>query len=107
MPHFRDSAVAKIIDFTEEARDDYDQSFDWYAGRSAKAAVRFATVIEAAFDAIVAKPDEFPRTGRGCQYCSLKRFPFRIVFYQDLNRIVIVAIAHAKRRPGYWFRRLP
>ena len=33
---------------------------------------------------------------------ALKRFPFRIVFRNEPHRSLIVAIAHAKRRPGYW-----
>ena len=34
--------------------------------------------------------------------CPVKRFPFRIVFRVVENRILVVAVAHAKRRPGYW-----
>jgi hypothetical protein len=33
------------------------------------------------------------------------RFPYSIVYKQDPDKIVIVAIAHQRRRPGYWQRR--
>src|SRR5688500_1733812 len=92
---WRGSAVAKIIEFTKGARADFDQSFDWYAARSEPAAKRFATAVEQAFDKIIAGPDRFSATRRGCQYCTLRALPFRVVFHQVEARIVIVAVAHA------------
>jgi len=35
-----------------------------------------------------------------------RRFPFRIVYELQPDRIWIVAVAHLSRRPGYWARRL-
>ena len=34
-----------------------------------------------------------------------KRFPFNIVYEIRQTEIVIVAVAHHKRRPGYWSQR--
>jgi hypothetical protein len=35
----------------------------------------------------------------------LRRFPF-VVFFQDLeDEVRVFAVAHGKRRPGYWLRR--
>jgi hypothetical protein len=30
------------------------------------------------------------------------KFPFQIVFRHEADRVHIVAVAHSKRRPGYW-----
>ena len=35
-----------------------------------------------------------------------KRFPFRVVYELQPDRIWIVAVAYLSRRPGYWARRL-
>jgi hypothetical protein len=35
----------------------------------------------------------------------LGRFPFSIHYRFDDREIVIMAVAHQKRRPGYWSRR--
>jgi len=102
MKLWRDSVMAKIIEFISGARADFDESFDWYAERSEAAALGFAEAVENAFDKILADPDRFSKTIRDCQYCTLKRYPFRLVFHQDTKCILIVAIAHAKRRPYYW-----
>jgi hypothetical protein len=37
--------------------------------------------------------------------CGIERFPFQIVFRIDADRLFIVAVSHAKRRPGYWMGR--
>ncbi len=37
--------------------------------------------------------------------CLLKRFPYLIVFEVDEHEIVVLAVAHAHRRPNYWKRR--
>jgi hypothetical protein len=33
------------------------------------------------------------------------RFPYSIVYKEAADKIMIVAIAHQRRRPGYWRRR--
>jgi len=32
----------------------------------------------------------------------IRRFPFGILYHVEPERIVIVAVAHLRRRPGYW-----
>jgi plasmid stabilization system protein ParE len=35
----------------------------------------------------------------------IKRFPYQVVYRIRSSEIVIVAVAHLKRRPGYWKNR--
>lgn len=37
---------------------------------------------------------------------GLRRFPFSIVTAQVGHQRAVIAVAHAKRAPGYWRRRL-
>jgi toxin ParE1/3/4 len=94
--------MAKAIDFLGGARADFDESFDWYAKRSVGAAIGFASAVDEAIDKIVVDSGRFPSIFGGCRYCSLGRYPFRIVFRDEPDRLVVAAIAHVKRRPGYW-----
>jgi plasmid stabilization system protein ParE len=98
--------MAKAIEYLEDARVDFDESFDWYRTHSAGAAIGFAAAVDETIDEILANPDRFPSTHGGCCYRALHRYPFRIVFRNESNRVVIVAIAHAKRRPDYWRDRI-
>jgi len=36
----------------------------------------------------------------------IQRFPFSVVYLDDPDRALIVAVAHGKRKPGYWKRRV-
>jgi len=51
-----------------------------------------------------------PRIGtpylRGTRRILLDHYPCFVVFRELARKIQIIAIAHAKRRPGYWARRL-
>lgn len=41
----------------------------------------------------------------GTRRFVLRRFPFNIVYRLFPDHLFIIAIAHQKRRPGYWHRR--
>ena len=47
------------------------------------------------------KPGKF-----GTRSWKVKRFPFRIVYLDQTERIWIVAVAHLSRKPNYWLERL-
>lgn len=98
--------MATIVEFDSAAREEFDEAFNWYANRSTAAAVGFAIEIEATLEKIERDPERFATTFSGCQYCSLRKYPYSVVYYRNRNRITVVAIAHAKRKPGYWRLRI-
>jgi plasmid stabilization system protein ParE len=90
------------VDYLPEARRDFDESFDWYAERSDHAAVRFANAVDVALAAIADDPKRFAAIDEIHRECPMARFPFHVIYRVAADRVVVVAIAHAKRRPGYW-----
>jgi mRNA-degrading endonuclease RelE of RelBE toxin-antitoxin system len=38
--------------------------------------------------------------------CRLRRFPYGLIYAIDRGDILIVAVAHAHRRPDYWRDRM-
>ena len=90
------------VDYLPGARRDFDESFDWYAARSTQAAVRFTNAVDVALSTMAADPERFAAVDDLHRECRVRRFPFRIVYRVIETRILVVAIAHAKRRPGYW-----
>jgi len=54
---------------------------------------------------ILEAPERWPEHLQGTRRFLLHRFPFSIVYRLKGDVIEVVAIAHAKRRPGYWKRR--
>lgn len=92
----------KAIEFHPGAQADYDESLDWYAARSALAARTFADAVDKSLRRIQRNPEQFPAVDGLHRETTLRRFPFRIVFRLTDEQVVIVALAHAKRRPEYW-----
>jgi plasmid stabilization system protein ParE len=64
-------------------------------------------VVDAALEAILAAPLAHPlwRADRPYRIKVLRQFPYVIFFRYEADVIVVLAIAHARRRPGYWMSR--
>lgn len=97
--------MAKTVEYHSGAQADFDESLNWYLSRSAGAAVGFVTAVDDAIERISEAPGRFSLTCGECRYCAVRRYPFRIVFREEADRLVIIAVAHAKRRPAYWRER--
>lgn len=90
------------VDFHPDARVELAESADWYAERSAKAARNFLVAIDVAVASIADDPARFSHIDDRHQSCSVIKFPFQVVYRFTEDRVVVIAVAHAKRRPGYW-----
>lgn len=44
--------------------------------------------------------------GTPARQCLLQPLPYSMIYVDDPTEIRIIALAHHKRRPGYWKRRL-
>jgi len=78
----------------------------WYYERSPLSATAFAHAVDTAVSRIVEAPTQYPLADHGTRKLVLQRFPFNIFYLPGESEIVIVAVAHQKRRPGYWSSRL-
>ena len=54
---------------------------------------------------IAAFPEFWGLVGRGYRRKLLERFPYGIIYRIEGEEILIVALAHTSRRPGYWQNR--
>ncbi len=79
---------------------------EWYRERSPSAANAFLAELDRAIEKIGENPSIWPKYVANTQRFLMKRFPFSIVFRLAGSRIEVVAIAHGRRRPGYWKDRL-
>ena len=77
-----------------------------YAQVDQRLAADFLTKLDDALEWIVAQPLMGSPHLRGTRYFWLKKFPYYLIYAIDNDLIRIVAVAHLKRNPGYWKRRL-
>jgi plasmid stabilization system protein ParE len=97
--------MPKSIELHPAATREAAQAFQWYASRSARAAERFADALDRAIGQVQERPQSFPLHLAGTRRCLLSRYPYLVVFRELDDRIQVIAVAHGRRRPGYWTRR--
>jgi plasmid stabilization system protein ParE len=98
--------MSKGFGFPPEARRDFRESALWYRERSPQAAADFRVTVSHSVLAIAESTLRYPGYLYGTRRCLLPTFPFSIVYIDDPDSIKIIAVAHHKRRPGYWKSRL-
>jgi len=82
----------------------------WYEERQTGLGEQFIEEYQAGILRILAAPAayariETARTRREIRRCPLNRFPYYLAYETRTDSILILAVAHAKRRPNYWIRR--
>ena len=90
------------VSFHPRAREEVEDAQAWYEERSLLAA---AGEISVALRRIGEAPRRYPVAEHGTRRILLERFPFSVHYRVNEEEIVIVAVAHQKRRPGYWASR--
>lgn len=99
----------KHITLHPEAEEELHTSASFYEERSGhRLALDFAERVRAALQVIGENPERFPHLTkyRRVQKARVTRFPFSIYYIDREHDIWIIAIAHGKRRPGYWEERI-
>ena len=94
------------IEFHPAARDELIESTRYYTEQAGPDVGRaFQRAVVDSVGRVAQFPLSWPRDRRGTRRSLLRTFPFAIVYHVDEDRIVVVAVAHLKRRPGYWIGR--
>lgn len=94
------------VEFHPETDADVQEAREWYAERSPEAAAAFGTALTEAVEHIRADPLQWPPHRFGTRQYLLHHFPFLVVYRETETAIQVVAVDHARRRPGYRRKRL-
>lgn len=93
------------LEFHPGAESDAREAQSWYSERSAIAARAFVTELSAAIDLIAHAPEAWPSYLAGTRRYFLPAFPFSVVCRVTESAITVIAVAHHRRKPGYWTKR--
>jgi toxin ParE1/3/4 len=98
--------ASKPFRFHPEAREEFRQAICWYRARNFSISTELRVTVSTTIRIVVDAPLRWPTYLHGTRRFVLQRFPFSIVYLDDPDLVVIIAVAHSKRRPGYWKERL-
>lgn len=99
------------VAFAPEAAAELAEAAAWYETRVGGLGRRLVNEVEALLPLFQERPRSFPRVQRLNRALEVRRallpvFPYALVFMVREHEIRVLAVAHAKRRPGYWLRRV-
>ena len=92
--------------FHPEASEEYIAAVHHYANITPELGGRFYDAVEALIQEVCRHPECFFRFSPPARRALVRKFPYAVVYLDQPDRVWIVAVMHAKRRPGYWKQRL-
>lgn len=103
--------MTRRVRLHEAASEEAIEAAAWYERQCPGLGADFHRVLQEAFDLLEGNllpvtPAPGAAGRRGAKRLVLKRFPYDVVIADRGAEIVVVAVAHHSRRPGYWRRRL-
>ena len=78
---------------------------EWYEARVPGLGAQMHVETRRAIDALCVQPLLGKPFGRNIRRITLHRFPFALIYQVDGDNLRIIAVAHTRRRPGYWSKR--
>lgn len=93
----------KLIEFLPEAEAEHEEALAYYESERKGVGLRFQNAIAAAIRVLQSDPERPPLLPRSkCRRIRLKKFPYYVLYVVLPDHIRIIAVAHQKRKPGYW-----
>ncbi len=91
------------LSLNDDALAEFRAATGWYEARTRGLGTDFNDAVETKFSEIAGQPDRFPRIGRKYREAAVKDFPYRVIYrVEPGGDVLVVAVAHTKRRSGYW-----
>jgi plasmid stabilization system protein ParE len=94
--------LSRPVKFHPEPVTEASAAAQWYREQSPSAADAFVYELSRAVERIAEAPEMWPPYVGGTRRFLLQRFPFSVVYREVSGIIEVVAVAHGRRKPGYW-----
>jgi len=98
----------KVV-YTAEVLRELRAARKWYNRRAPGVGERLVDLVDEKIGDIARAPESFPRDQRDpiARRARVPKYPYTLIFMiHDDSVVVILALAHGKRQPGYWKKRL-
>jgi toxin ParE1/3/4 len=92
----------KPVPFLPAAREEFLAAAHHYDTAAPGLGHDFIAAVERAVARIAAFPEHGSPHLMGTRRVVLRRFPFSVVYLLEPEAVLVVAVAHHSRRPGYW-----
>lgn len=90
------------ITFRPEARAELVEAWSWYEEQRPGLGDELAACVEAAISKAARQPDAYAEAHEGVRRVLVRRFPYGVFYVVEAGALLVLAVAHARRRPLYW-----
>lgn len=88
--------------FHPEALNEYADAVKYYTQQKAELAQAFINAVEDAVYRIRESPNRWRLVDDNVRQCLTRKFPYGILYTIEQDYILILAVMHCSREPGYW-----
>ncbi|HBJ74361.1 MAG: type II toxin-antitoxin system RelE/ParE family toxin [Smithellaceae bacterium] len=97
--------MKKVI-FLPQAEQEMNEAAIFYDKHRQGLGREFLSMIKKGTDAISINPMSYPIQRNGIRRILIGRFPYGILYCDEKEQIVVIAVMHLHRAPEYWIHRV-
>ena len=90
--------------FLDPAEEEMLETARIYEDHAVGLGERFLDEVEGCVELLLDQPNIGRRVGKFRRF-PLRKFPFTLIYALEDDDLVVVAVSHHRRRPGYWMGR--
>ncbi|MFZ5517823.1 MAG: type II toxin-antitoxin system RelE/ParE family toxin [Candidatus Zhuqueibacterota bacterium] len=90
------------IKISEFAQKELEDAIFFYELQQSGLGNKFKIEVRSSIQRIVKHPNAWPIESGEVRKCYLYKFPYKILYSIQENNVIVLAIAHQHRKPGYW-----
>lgn len=94
------------IEFLLEAEEELIEAAAFYQARAEGLGEQFLSEIERSVRYLSEQPLMGQKLDESLRRFLLRRFPYALIYSAEPDTLLVVAVAHQRREPGYWRNRL-
>ncbi len=94
-----------IVNFLQEAEEEIVKAASYYQQQSSGLGIDFICEVRKTCNLISEYPKASPKVRNNIRRKLVRRFPFAVLYEIDTDSILVIAVAHQRREPGYWVGR--
>lgn len=93
------------LEFHPEALAEFRAAAEYYEKQQTGLGSRFVNAVDAAVARIAEAPESWRIVEDDIRRCLTKVFPYAVLYSIEPDYILVVAVMHCRREPGYWRNR--
>jgi plasmid stabilization system protein ParE len=98
--------VSQFLIIRTEAEADLTEGFNWYEERRSGLGFEFLARVGFVLTRIEVNPLRYAGAYRNVRQALIRKFPYKILYVADDERIEIIGVVHVKRSPQFWQKRV-